>query len=134
MNQSQPKVPIPSEVDQVAREIVDAAYMVHSTLGPGLLENIYEICLAHELIKRGLKIERQPALPVFYDNIRLEAGLRPDLIIEESVIIELKTVEAILPIHVSQLLTYLKLSGLRLGLLINFNVTRIKNGIKRIAL
>jgi GxxExxY protein len=121
-------------VDRVAREIVDAAYTVQSTLGPGLLENIYEICLAHELTKRGLKIDRQPALPVFYDNIRLEAGLRPDLIIEESVIIELKTVETILPIHVSQLLTYLKLSGLRLGLLINFNVTRIKNGIKRIAL
>ncbi|MCL4502666.1 MAG: GxxExxY protein [Deltaproteobacteria bacterium] len=128
------KIPIPPQVDLIAREIVDAGFKVHSALGPGLLESVYEICLAHELTKKGINFVRQPALPVLYDNIRLESGLRPDLIVEESIIIELKTVEAILPIHISQLLTYLKLSGLRLGLLINFNVTRIKDGIKRIVL
>jgi GxxExxY protein len=134
MNHPNPIIPIPPEIDQIAKQVVDAAFAVHSALGPGLLESVYETCLAHELAKRGLKIKRQATLPVFYDSIHLDEGLRLDLIVDESVIVELKAVEAILPIHISQLLTYLKLSGRRLGLLINFNVTRIKDGIKRIAL
>ena len=126
--------PVPLKVDQIATQVVDAAFAVHSALGPGLLESVYETCLAYELGKRGLKIERQKTLPVIYGSLELEAGLRLDLLVEESVVVELKAVELILPIHISQLLTYLKLSGHRLGLLINFNVTRIKDGIKRLAL
>ena len=118
----------------MARQVVDAAFTVHSTLGPGLLESIYEICLAHELAKRGLRVERQVSLPVVYDNLTLDAGMRLDMVVAESVLLELKAVEAILPIHLAQVLTYLKLSGRRLGLLINFNVVRLKDGIKRLAL
>ncbi len=129
-----PFKPIPSEVDEVARQVVDAAFAVHTTLGPGLLESVYEICLAHELAKRGLKVERQVSLPVVYDKVRLDAGLRLDMLVADSVLLELKAVEAILPIHLAQVLTYLKLSGHRLGLLINFNVVRLKGSIKRLVL
>jgi len=113
---------------------VDAAFAVHSHLGPGLLESVYEVCLTHELVKRGLKVSGQLALPIQYDTIRLDAGLRLDLLVEDSVIVELKAVESLMPVHKAQLLTYLKLSGCRLGLLINFNVPLIKNGIVRLAL
>lgn len=126
--------PISPHINNISRQIIDAAFAVHSTLGPGLLENIYEICLCHELGKRGLNIARQVSLPLVYDDIRLEAGLRLDLVVEDAVIVELKAVELILPVHSAQLLTYLKLSGRRLGLLINFNVARIKDGIKRLVL
>lgn len=126
--------PIPVAVDRVAKQVVDAAFTVHSTLGAGLLESVYEVCLAYELTKRGLKAERQLALPVVYDNVRLEAGFRLDLLVEKSVVVELKAVETLIPVHSAQLLTYLKLSGYRLGLLINFNVPLIKDGIKRLAL
>ncbi len=129
-----PREPLSPEVDAVARQIVDAAFKVHSTLGPGLLESVYEVCLAYELGKRGLKVERQVELPVRYDNIALDCGLRLDLIVGEAVVVELKAVEALLPVHQAQVLTYLKLSGHRLGLLINFNVARIKDGIKRLIL
>ena len=129
-----PREKIPKEVDDVARIVVDAAFKVHTTLGPGLLENVYEVCLAHELSKRSLKLERQVRLPVVYDGEKLDAGLRLDLLIEDSLVVELKAVEALLPVHTAQLLTYLKLTGHRLGLLINFNVPLIKDGIKRIAL
>ena len=129
-----PLGPIPAETDQVAKQVVDAAFSVHSSLGPGLLESVYEVCLAHELGKRGLKVERQIALPVVYDKLRLDAGLRFDALVEGCVVVELKAVEKILPVHKAQILTYLKLSGHRLGLLINFNVPVIKNGIVRLVL
>jgi len=107
---------------------------VHKALGPGLLESVYEVCLLHELSKRGLKAERQVLVPVVYDNLRLDAGLRLGLVVEKRLIVELKAVEALLPVHTAQLLTYLKLSGYRLGLLVNFNSAIVKQGIKRIAL
>jgi GxxExxY protein len=129
-----PREPIPKETDEIAAKIVDAAFAVHTTLGPGLLETVYEICLLYELKKRGLKANRQVSLPVVYDNLRLDAGLRLDLIVEDRVIVELKAVEALLPVHKAQVLTYLKLSGHRLGLPVNFNSELIKRGIQRIAL
>jgi GxxExxY protein len=137
MNHQDTKAPRPaisSQTDEIAREIVDSAYQVHRALGPGLLESVYETCLVHELVKRGLKLERQVSMPVVYDSIRLDAGLRLDLVVEQQVVVELKVVEALLPVHEAQLLTYLKLSGHRLGVLINFNVPRIKDGIRRMAL
>ena len=137
MNHQDTKAPreaIPEETNEVASKIVDAAFAVHTKLGPGLLEGVYEVCLLHELKTRGLKAERQVLLPVVYDDLRLDAGLRLDLIVESRVVVELKTVEALLPIHKAQVLTYLKLSGYRLGLLVNFNSVLIKQGIQRIAL
>ncbi|HSB71026.1 MAG TPA: GxxExxY protein [Candidatus Methylomirabilis sp.] len=104
----------------MAKQVVDAAYEVHHALGPGRLESVYEACMVHELIKRGLKVERQVVVPILYDGVRLDAGLRLDLGVEEKLIVELRAVEALLPIHQAQLLTYLKLSGFRLGLLVNF--------------
>ena len=129
-----PREPIPEKLDRIARQVVDAAFKVHSTLGPGLLESVYEVCLAHELGKRGLLVRRQVALPVSYDDIRVDAGFRIDLLVEDCLIVEIKAVEKLLPVHKAQVLTYLKLSGHRLGLLINFNVPLILEGIKRIAL
>jgi len=119
-------------IDEIAAIIVDSAYQVHKQLGPGLLESAYEACLAHELTKRGLKIERQKEQPVIYDGIKIDVGYRIDLLVENSIIIELKAVEAIIPIHQAQLITYLKLSGKSLGFLINFNTTYFKSSIKRI--
>ncbi len=129
-----PIEPIPADLDRIARQVVDAAHAVHRALGPGLLESVYEVCLLHELANRGLKVDRQVAVPITYDNVRLDAGLRLDLVVENSLLLELKAVETILPVHQAQVLTYLKLSGFRLGLLINFNVPVIRDGIKRIAL
>jgi GxxExxY protein len=126
--------PIPEATDRVANRIVDAIYKVHSTLGPGLLESVYEACLAYELRKRRMPIERQVVLPVMYDGIRLDTGLRLDLVIQRCVVVELKAVEEIHSVHKAQVLTYLKLSGHRLGFLVNFNVPLIRNGIVRIAL
>ena len=133
-NKTMARAPIPPETDRVANQVVDAAFAVHSTLGPGLLENVYEVCLVHELAKRGLKVQRQVSLPLRYDNIILDAGLRLDMVVEGCVVIELKAVDLILPVHVAQVLTYLKLSGCRLGLLINFNSPTIKDGLKRLVL
>ncbi len=126
--------PISEVTNRVAREIVDAAFKVHSNLGPGLLERVYQTCMVYELGKRGLQVESEKPQPVIYEGIKLEEGYRLDLLVEQSVIVELKAVEVILPVHKAQLLTYLKLSGCRLGLLINFNVPLIKDGIQRIAL
>lgn len=123
---------IPQSTEQLSSEVVDAAIKVHRTLGPGLLKSVYEICLCHELALRGIPFARQVELPVCYDGIRLEAGLRIDILVQDRLVIELKTVEKILPIHEAQLLTYLKLSQHRLGLLLNFNVPLMKNGIKRL--
>jgi len=115
----------------VSREIINAAMKVHSALGPGLLESAYEACLAYELGKAGLKVDAQLALPVVYDGIRLDIGYRIDLLVQDLVVIELKTVETVTPVHQAQLLSYLKLSGKSLGLMINFNVVHLKDGIKR---
>ena len=129
-----PREPIPKETDKVASKIVDAAFAVHSTLGPGLLESVYEVCLLHELQKRGLKAERQVSLPVVYDGLRLDSGLRLDLVVDNLVVVELKAVDMLLPVHKAPMLSYLTLSGHRLGLLVNFNSVLIKDGIHRIAL
>lgn len=120
------------DIDQITSHIVDAAMKVHTALGPGLLESVYEKCLAHELRKRGLKVETQVWLPVVYDGITIEGSYKIDLLVEDKVIVELKTVEAILPIHKAQLLSYLRLAKKQVGLLINFNVAHLKDGIRRI--
>ncbi|MBF1991587.1 GxxExxY protein [Fischerella thermalis] len=129
-----PRKPISQQLDQVATQVVDAAFQVHSTLGPGLLESVYELCLEYELTKRRLSVEKQVPLPVLYDNLYIEAGFKVDLLVDRCLIVELKAVETLLPVHTAQLLTYLKLSKCRLGLLINFNVPLIKDGIKRLVL
>ncbi len=122
---------IPDHLNRISGEIVDAAIKIHTHLGPGLLENVYEACLAYELEKRGHKVERQVQLGVNYDGVSLDIGFKLDLLIDSEVIVELKAVEKLLPIHTAQVLTYLKLSKHRLGLLINFNVPRLKEGIAR---
>lgn len=126
--------PISDEEERIAKAIVGAAYTVHSTLGPGLLENIYEVCFCHELTKQGLSFRRQVVVPIVYDGIRFDEGLRLDVLVEELVICELKAVETMHPVSLAQLLTQLKLTGKRLGFLINFNVPLIKRGIKRVVL
>lgn len=123
---------LPETVQQTAREVVDAAFRVHRILGPGLLESVYEACFAYELEKRALSYARQVSLPVMYDGLAIEAGLRLDLLVNDCVIVEVKAVEKTLPVHEAQLLTYLKLTDKRLGLLINFNVPLIKDGIRRL--
>lgn len=123
--------PIPVELNELTGAIVDAAFTVHSKLGAGLLESVYEACLAHELRKRGFKVETQVSLPVQYDDLKLEAGLRIDLLVDNRVIVEVKSVLQMHPVFEAQLLTYLRLSGQRVGLLINFNVANIADGIKR---
>ncbi len=126
--------PIDAATESIATSIVDAALHVHRALGPGLLESVYETCLAHELSKRGIDVQRQVVLPIVYDGVQLESGLRLDMMVGRSVIVEIKAVEVLLPVHKAQVLAYLRLSSFRLGLLINFNVVMIKDGIKRIAL
>ncbi|MFL6336898.1 MAG: GxxExxY protein [Pyrinomonadaceae bacterium] len=123
---------IPEHLNSLSGCVVHAAYKVHNTLGPGLLESVYEVCLVHELTKMGINSERQVALPVVYDELKLEAGFRIDVLVERRLIVELKAVEALLPVHRAQVLTYLKLSGYRLGLLVNFNVAVLKDGIRRV--
>jgi GxxExxY protein len=120
-------------INDISGQIVDASIQVHRELGPGLLESAYEACLAYELRKRGLKVLTQVGLPVIYDEVKLDVGYRIDLLVEDCVIVELKAVEHVLPLHEAQLITYLKLADKRLGLLINFNVLRLKDGIKRFA-
>lgn len=118
--------------NDIAKIIVDCCFKIHTILGPGLFESVYEKVLIYEINKRNLQVESQKTLPVVYDNIKLDIGFKADLIVENKVIIELKSIETILPVHHKQLLTYLRLTGLKLGLLINFNESLIKNGIKRI--
>jgi GxxExxY protein len=125
--------PISSELDQIARSVVDCAFVVHKELGPGLLESVYQACFSEELRGRGISFQEQVSLPISYRTLRLESGLRLDLLIENSVVVELKSVQRMEPIFKAQLLSYLRLSGLRLGFLINFNVALIKEGIFRIA-
>lgn len=123
--------PIPWDIEKFSRPILDSAYKVHTRLGPGLLENVYEICMAHELKKKNIKCERQVPLPVVYDDLKIEGEFRIDLLVENRIIVEMKAIESLLPVHEAQLLTYLKLAVLRLGFLINFNVPSLKKGIKR---
>jgi GxxExxY protein len=118
--------------NELAKQIVDAAYRIHTTLGPGLLESVYEVVLTYELEKRGLRTLRQQAIPIVYDGTRIEVGFRADLMVEDKVIVEIKSVESVAPVHKKQLLTHLRLADKRLGLLINFNVALIKDGITRI--
>ena len=127
-------IPLPPEHERIARVIVDSAFAVHKTLGPGLLENVYEPCFCHELGKRGVAYQRQVAVPIVYDGIKFGEALRLDVLVESLVICELEVVETLLPVHLSQLLTYLKLTEKRLEFLINFNVPVIKYGIKRVVL
>lgn len=121
------------DLNLMTESIIGAAIQVHRALGPGLLESTYEVCLIHELGKRGLKVEKQVPIPVVYDTVRLDAGYRIDLLVEDEVIVELKAVDTLHPIHEAQLISYLKLSNKKIGLLINFNVKLLKNGVKRIA-
>jgi len=118
--------------NEISKIIVNSCYQIHVELGPGLLESVYEEILYSELIEQGLKVERQKEIPVFWKNNKMNLGFRADIIVENKVIIELKSVELIAPVHPKQLLTYLKITGLKLGLLINFNEALIKNGITRI--
>ena len=118
--------------NEIAKIVVDCCYKIHTSFGPGLFESVYEEALVHELQKRGLKIERQKGIPVFYDEVKMELGFRADIIVENKVILELKSQEVLAPVNSKQLLTYLKVSGLKLGLLINFGEALIKNGIHRI--
>ena len=122
------------KVQDTARLAVDAAFQVHSILGPGLTEKVYEACFLYECTKRGMTVARQVHVPIQYGEIRIEAGLRLDMILNDCIVIELKAVESLNPLHKAQLITYLKLTGIRLGLLINFNVPMIKDGIQRIIL
>jgi GxxExxY protein len=126
--------PIEANVNEISRKIVDSAYQVHTTLGPGLLESVYQKCLVVELQERNLSVKCEVIVPIQYKHHSIDSNLRIDLLVEDTVIVELKSVEQMLPVFESQVLTYLKLSGKRLALLINFNVPLIKNGIKRIIL
>ena len=121
-------------LNQISYDIIGAAYKVHSALGPGLLESTYEVCLEYELINMGYKVERQKSLPIIYYGVRLDAGYRIDLLVEDSVIVELKSVNEMIPLYKAQLMTYLKLAELNLGLLMDFNVTDMKKGITRIVM
>jgi len=126
--------PIPQEIDSLGKEIVDAAYIVHKNLGPGLLEKVYEIAFCHELKKKGINFNRQVTIPIVYDGIEFEEALRLDVLVEGQIICELKAIEQINPVWEAQILSHLKLTNNRLGYLINFNVPLIKNGIKRFVL
>ena len=122
---------IPKELNEIAAIIVHSAYVVHNSFGPGLLERVYEVCMDHELKKAGLFTQRQLTLPIYYDGIEFKEALRLDILVERKVIIEIKAVDLVNPVWEAQVLSYLKLTGKRLGFLINFNVSKIKDGIKR---
>lgn len=126
--------PLTEKEEKVGKAIVDSAYIVHKNLGPGLLEKVYEVCFAHELIKRGLYVQRQIDIPISYDGIVFDEGLRLDVLVENSAICELKAVDQVNPVWQAQVLSHLKLTNIRLGYLINFNVPIIKQGIKRFIL
>jgi len=122
------------DIEKVFKRVLDCSFKIHSVLGPGLLESAYLECLYYELIQLGLKVEKQKALPLVYEEVKLEAGYRIDLLVEGSVVVEIKSIEVLNDIHMAQVLTYLKLSKCRLGLLVNFNVLHLKDGIKRVIL
>ena len=122
---------LPADIERIAKIIVHSAFLVHKNLGPGLLEKVYEICFCHELSKRNLSFKRQVDIPVIYDDFIFDEGLRLDVLVEESIICELKAVETVNPVWEAQILSHLKLTGNRLGFLINFDVPKMKNGIRR---
>lgn len=122
------------EINKITEIIIGKSIEIHSTLGPGLLESAYQKCLEYELLKSGLKVQREIILPVIYKELLIEFGYKMDLLIEDSILIELKSVEQVLPVHEAQILTYLKLSGKKIGLLINFNETLLKKGIRRFSM
>jgi GxxExxY protein len=124
--------PIPNHPEGIAKAVLDAAFQVHTALGPGLLESVYEACMVHELGLRSINVKSQIVLPVIYKEMKVDSGFRLDMLVDGCVIVEIKSVENISPIYAAQLLTYLKLTGVRLGLLINFNVIHLRDGIKRI--
>ena len=121
-------------IEEVFKKILDCSFHVHTVLGPGLLESAYEECLFHELKKAGFSVEKQKPLPLIFEDVLLNVGYRIDLMVENKIIIEIKSVDSLADIHLAQILTYLKLSGCRLGLLVNFNVRHLKDGIKRVVL
>jgi len=121
-------------IEDVFKKVLDCSFQVHTALGPGLLESAYLECLYYELLQNGLKVEKQKPLPLIYKEVKLEAGYRIDILVENVVVVELKSVEALCDIHMAQILTYMKLSGCKLGLLANFNVSHLKDGIKRVIL
>ncbi len=123
--------PISSELEDIGKKIVHAAYLVHKELGPGLLEKVYEICFCHELTKMGLKVKRQVEIPIVYDGLTFNEGLRLDVLVEDKIICEIKAIDIVNPVWDAQVLSHLKLTDLRLGYLINFNVVNIGQGIKR---
>jgi len=126
--------PIPQNLEEIGKKVVDAAYTVHKNLGPGLLEKVYETCFCHELKKRGLHYQRQMYFPIIYDGIEFEEGLRLDVLVENKIVCELKALENVNPVWEAQILSHLKLTNNRLGYLINFNVPIMKSGIKRFVL
>lgn len=126
--------PIAESVERIGRTVVDAALAVHRALGPGLLESVYETCLAEELKQRGLKVERQIGVPVVYGDVRMDVGFRLDLLVEKCVVVEIKSIDALASIHTAQMLTYLRFSDVRLGYLINFNTALLKQGLRRVVL
>ncbi len=124
--------PIPHDLNELSRVVVDCAFRVHKALGPGLLENTYRLCLVHELRKQKLNVQTEVALPIQYDGLQLESGYRMDILVNDSIVIELKSIDDLLAVHHAQVLSYLKHSGKRLGLLINFNSVLLKDGIRRV--
>jgi GxxExxY protein len=133
-HQLRTRSPLPAKLESLATEVLDCCFCVHKAMGPGLLEAVYEHCLLHELTSRQLHARRQVALPVMYKGTRIESGYRIDILVENSLVVELKSVAELLPIHQAQLSTYLRLSGCRVGFLVNFNVTLFKSGVRRIVM
>ena len=120
--------------EEIIKIILDEAFYVHKAIGPGMLENVYKTCLAYRLRKRGLFIEIEKPVPVFFEEIKMDCGYRADIVVENSVVIDTKTIEAIAPLHIAQILSYLRFLNHRFGLILNFNVVLMKNGIKRVVL
>jgi GxxExxY protein len=126
--------PLPAATERVGRAVLNAAFAVHKALGPGLLESVYEACLAEELQQAGLAVERQAGIPITYGEVRMDVGYRLDLLVERAVVVEIKSIDALASIHTAQVLTYLRFSGARLGYLINFNTVMLRNGLRRLVL
>lgn len=121
-------------IEKIFKTVLDCSFNIHSTLGPGLLESAYEECLFYEILQSGIKVEKQIPLPLIYKEVKLDTGYRVDLLVENKILVEIKSVESLADIHLAQILTYMKLSGCKLGLLVNFNVAHLKAGIKRVIL
>ena len=125
---------LPAATERVGRAVLNAAFVVHKALGPGLLESVYEACLAEELQQTGFAVERQAGIPITYGKVRIDVGYRLDLLVERAVVVEIKSIDALASIHTAQVLTYLRFSGARLGYLINFNTVMLRNGLRRLVL